>query len=1008
MIDFSRPPAADPALRGWWRDGLSSAELPCLREPEWAAFATAALAAAPPAACLPVGDLPGLTGFRAVVAAFAEPAGARLPEALPGADVDLPSVREQFVDGLAGTLARQAARTLVLELNVARVKGQLSGDTPSERFRDFLVRAGSRDGLSTLVHEYPVLARLLAQTCVHAADALTELLTRFAEDRTEIVSTLLADADPGTLVSVRATTGDGHQSGRSTALLVFADGTRLVYKPRPLGAHRHFNQVVDWLNARPGTPGLRTVAVLERPGYGWLEYISRLPCDDQEQLERFYRRQGAWLALLYALDATDLHFENLIAHADHPVPVDVETLFHPPAPGTPDEDPSVLALRASVYRVGLLPHLVLGEDDTALDVSGLGGDAGAGTPRPAVAWADAGTDRMRLVRRAGAIAGAGNRPVVDGLEADPADHLEVLLDGFRTAHRAITAGREDLVGPQGLLRRFAEDEVRVVARSTQAYATLLDESTHPDVLRDRAARDDLLRLLETDALGEPGWPRLADQEVAELWNGDVPLFTTRPDSMDLWSGTGVRIPAALERPGLDRVVDKIRTLGPDDLRIQEWIIRAAMAGRWTGPAHRPVSPSPLKRPGRGRSTGAPDQALAPDRLLVAARVIGDRLVDAAHRGRNRVNWLGLELLGDRYWRLGPGGADLAHGYPGPALFLAQLAALTEEASYAETARRALLPVPQLLSRLTAQPDELRAVGTGAFAGLGGIAYTLARVSFLLDAPDLHGWVEQAATLTCAAAEAEADARIAAAEGGEPPSGVAAGAAGGLAALLAVHRFTGSTTAWRGARLQADQLVDRPLPAAPGFAAGAAGIGWALSRFAAAGGGDRHRCAGLAALRTAAASAVRPGIEPTWCQGLPGIALAISDSPAALADPELANVVTQAARKAAAHGTLPDHSLCHGESGVLELLDGLPDQWARTALDRRVNELVTALDRSGPRCAAPGALAVPGLLTGLSGIGLGLLRLGFPGRTASTLLLQVDSPAVVTTDTANTTGRNSRQ
>jgi len=981
---------AEPALTSWWSRGLPATELPCEQQPEWAAFATEALAATPLRPHLPTGHLPGTTGFRTVFAPFAELAGARLAAAAPEADIDLPAIRAAFTDRLAEILAWQAARTLVLELNVARVTGKLPGATPSERFRDFIALTARQEGLTALLHEYPVLARLTGQTCVDAAESVAELLHRFAADRSELVSTLLRGTDPGTLAGLRLTAGDGHRRGRTVTVLRFADDARVVYKPRPLRVHRHFNQAVDWLNAQPGSPGLRTLALLERPGYGWLEFVAPRPCADPGQVERFYRRQGTWLALLHALDCTDLHFENLIACAEDPVPVDIETLFHPPAPAKAaapgadraDEDPAARVLEASVYRIGLLPRLLLG-DETAVDASGLGGDAGACSPMTGVGWEGAGTDEMRLVRRGGAFVGAENRPSLDGGYPDPADHTETLVEGFRDGYRAITAGRDELLGPDGLLRRFADDEVRVVVRATQSYATLLDESTHPDVLRDPAEREQILRLLETDELGEPLWPRLVDWEVAELWDGDIPLFTARPGSADLWSGTGRRIPDALERPGLDRVADKILAMGPADLAEQEWVIRAAMASRSTEPAHQVRAPHPA--PPRG-GTAAPAD---PARLLAAARAIGDRLVEHAHRGRShdrrrqRVNWLGLELLADRYWRVVPAGGDLGSGHPGPALFLAQLAALTGSARYADTARSALRPVPGLLDRLAAGPDELDAVGSGAFAGLGGITWTLTQVAALLDDPEIRSWIEPATRLTVAAAGAETET--------DGPSGIAEGTAGGLATLLAVHRATGSAEAWRGAQLCADRLADCPLPATAGFATGAAGVGWALLGFAEAGGGDYYQQAGLAALRASARAALPTAPGPAWCEGLPGIALAIADRAAALADPELAKIVQQAASAVVDSGPLPNHSLCHGEAGALELLGRLPDAASRAALDSRAGALTTLLEQSGPRCGTPACLPAPGLLTGLSGIGHGLLRLGFAEHTASVLLLQPPAP-----------------
>lgn len=75
-----------------------------------------------------------------------------------------------------------AARTLVSELHVARVGGRLTGPGPRERFRDFLRLTASRAGLASLVTAYPVLARVLAQAAMNAADAFAEMLGRLAAD----------------------------------------------------------------------------------------------------------------------------------------------------------------------------------------------------------------------------------------------------------------------------------------------------------------------------------------------------------------------------------------------------------------------------------------------------------------------------------------------------------------------------------------------------------------------------------------------------------------------------------------------------------------------------------------------------------------------------------------------------------------------------------------------------------------------------------------------------------
>ncbi|MEU6537800.1 type 2 lanthipeptide synthetase LanM family protein [Streptomyces sp. NPDC047000] len=1016
----------------WWEAGLVGGGRGGTR-PDWAALAEQVWAtAAPRQAPAPERDYPGLTGFAWVLRPFTDLAGRRLERRLsPRARslVDLAAVRGDLERQLGGRLARAAARALVLELYEARTAGRLTGDDSRARFRDFLGRTASRRGLADLLAGRPVLARILGRTALDTSDALAEALERLADDRARLAAGLLADRPvPGPLVGVEPGAGDGHRGGRSVMLLRFADGTRLVYKPRPLAAHRHFNDLVDWYNRLPGAVRLRTLRLLDRGAYGWVEFVAARPCAHPGEIETFYRRQGALLMLLHLLDGTDLHHENLIAAGAHPVLVDVETLFHPPLPGNDGtDDPAARALHDSVYRVGLLPQLLVG-DHSALDVSGVGGGTDAVSPLPRADWEDAGTDRMRLVRRAGRFGESANRPrLADGGPAEPGAHIEALCAGFRAGYSAVSAGANELLHGSGLLEAFTEDDVRVVVRPTWTYAMLLDESTHPDLLKDANDRQRFLETLRTELLGTALAPGLVDEEIAQLWAGDVPLFTTRPGD-DRLRGAPGRPPAGRTGgPGIRRVTAKLTALDAVDRQDQEWIVRAAMATTSRTPAHRPAE---------GRRVRTADRAPEPERLLSAARSLGDRLVSLAYHDGTRSNWIGLELLDDRYWRIGPMPADLAGGYTGPALFLAQLAALTGVAHYAEAARAALAPVPGLLDALDARPADLGTLGSGAFSGLGGIAYALTETARLLDDPEIGSWA--AATLRL----------VRAATRSEDELGLATGAAGGLAALLAADE-AGHGTATdgdrenrRAARACADRLAAAdPARLGGDFTTGAAGIGWALLRFAdsveaaddGTGGGGaesgdgacgaRYRYAGLAALRAAVrhrpdggtgagtdtgartgagAGADVPAGSGTsavpadarasaWCRGRTGIALAVLDAPGALDDPLLADWSRATADALGRGRVAPDDSLCHGEAGVCELLGHAALPQGRPHWIRRAGALLASAEETGARSGAPDAVPHPGLLTGLAGIGHGLLRAGFPDHVPSLLLLRTRCP-----------------
>ncbi|WP_424533420.1 type 2 lanthipeptide synthetase LanM family protein [Sphaerisporangium viridialbum] len=979
----------------WWARALARHERPeaavpgdgAAVRPAWCDFVEQAVATA-----LPPGEPPDTDEWHEAFAVPFRPFLALVRDRLTDAagrhlapgESDARSVARTFTDVLARRLARIALYTLMAELGTAHAGGLLTGADDRERFADFLHRQCTSAGLAALFTRYPVLARQLGTTAMSAADAGAELLARLGADRAALVGPLLGGVDPGPVTAVEPGLGDPHEQGRSVSLVRFADGRTVVYKPRCLAAHLRFNEVVAWLDRRLPGCGLRTARAVARPGYGWMEFVQARPLKRPEDARRFYRRAGVLLAALHAVHATDMHCENVIACGDQPVLIDVETIFHPDLP-MPDTitiaDPAAHALAGSVQRTGLLPYVTVGENGL-LDQSGMGGDPGATCPEGVLDWDPPAGAGSRLVRRPVPYAGAGNRPRFGGRTIEPADHQADVLDGFRLGYDEVVRCRAEFTR---LVESFSEVQTRVVVRPSRGYAHLLDESTHPDLLRDALDRDRILDLLDEASARHHLWQRLAPYERAALWAGDIPLITSRPAARDLWTCAGAHLPGLLERSGLECALEKIAAMGEIDRGEQEWVIRAGLAARRPAGGHHSTLPAMARRPAGAK----------PGRLLAAAAGLADEIlarskIMRAEDDRGRINWLGLQLVDDTRWMVLPMGAGLADGYLGVALFLAQLARLTGIARYGQAARRAVGPIPQLLATLADRADLLGAVACGSSAGLGGMSYALARLATLLDDPELRDWAETSVAL----------ADRAAGLGGPPePPGWTDGTAGCLAAMSAVHREIGSGAAARLAVTCADRLADlverttgRCVPDGegmpPGFAAGAAGIGWALTRFAVHAPDSRHTLAGRRALRRAGEQIVPGGPQGHgWCRGTAGLLMAR----ACLAG-DAATAETEAALLSLTERpVLGDLSLCHGELGIADALLVLtairPDQGAAPALHHRADLVLDAVHRHGPTCATPGGIATPGLLHGLAGIGYGLLRLGFPRTVPSVLLLE---------------------
>ena len=936
-------------------------------------------------------------------------------------------VRHAFESRLSEQLARQSARTLVTELSRARTEARLPGATSRARFAAFIARLSTRQGLTTLFAAYPVLARMLGQTALDAADAMIELADRLDADRQRLIAELFDGKDPGALLRMEIGRGDAHQGNRSVALLHFAHGS-VVYKPRPLDQHALLDEAVGWLNAKVAGLDLRTprsvrvntvrINTGHSDGYGWLEFVEHRWCESVTEADRFYRRQGALLALLYAIDGTDVHYENLIASGDQPVLVDAETLLHGglPSAATAGADPAAQALDASVHRTGLLPHLLIG-DNGALDLSALGRTDGGVYPSDVLRWEGAGTDEMRVVRGPVASPAAQNQPLPHSrATAGHADHRAALLEGFRAGYDAIAGCRAELLEDDGFLTRWAQSPARLVARATRFYGTLLEESTHPDLLRDALARDAVFALLWTESRDDPARQRLIEEEIADLWRGDVPMFFHRPAGTAVWSARGTRLDGVLPAGSLESVLDKVAAMSEVDRYDQEWVIAATLAV--SGANTDSAGPrSQLAR--RPASAAVP----TPSRLLTAACGIADQIGARAVRGDGRANWLGMEKVAGAHWAVLPMGGGLAEGYCGVALFLAQLGELVGAERYTELAREAVRPLPLLLSYLAGDPELSAAVGPGALSGLGGIVYSLVRLSALLG-KHIGDALPDALTALAHATDSlidlpDTDGSFA------DVTDLADGLAGALVASVLVHETSGLDDAGKLATRLADRLLSLTGPEhlstlstlnglsehadlsslsshgglnglsarTPGFAHGDAGIGWALLRYASRPAFDEdarpHAAAGTKLIRSALGTALRGG-DLSWHAGLSGTVLAAIDAlgPASAwaEDGDLDYCV----RLLAAPAPMYDLSLHQGVLGMLEPLLALAQrghETAREALTRRAGGVLGLIEQHGAQCATPENVPSPGLLTGLSGIGYGLLRLGFPEAVPSLVLLE---------------------
>lgn len=958
-------------------------------------------------------------GLLNMVAPLLESARSRLREALAPLAGRPPMEVDHTVDKLVSMIAWRALytveRALVLELHIAKLEGRLEGETPEARFAHFARSLAARESAASVLSTYPVLARRVVENIDDAVTASTEFAQRLVDDWAEIRKYFFAHGDPGLLVDVDAQVGDPHRRGRRVIIATFESGARLVYKPRPLDVDVHFQQFIAFINQRLDGPSFRTMAVMSRPDYGWLEFIDAKPCHSSDEARRYYWRVGGLLAALHALRGVDCHFENLIAHGDQPVLVDLETIIHPAIPyREPDRYDRRFAARLltrSVLRVGLLPVPAGGADPAGgVDLSGVGSVAGKMSPDRVLQWEQAGTDEMRAVREHIEMAGAGNRPHLEGQALDVLEFRDDIQAGFAAVYRLMARERDALLAADGPVAAFAQDTVRAVLRATRAYGLLLSESLHPDLLRDALDRDRFFDRLWVGVEERPALARVVHAEHRDLSRADIPYFTCRPESRDLWTSDGECIADFFEHPTLELVRERIRAMNEGDLARQQWMITLSLGSLVS------YRDEAVVRPPARVSAPKTDRATMQRSMVEAAARIGDRLGEIAEWDGDDVAWMALEFREQR-WFLAPVSIDFYVGLPGVALFLGYLARIAritdlpgtdKREAFAKSAARTMLRITR----------ELDLEPIGAFSGWGGVLYACTHLATL--GPDEE----------CRAACDRIVQRIDTLVDRDEDIDVVGGLAGAIGTLCSAHSARTAEKALAVAVRCGERLLSRAVTEESGlwwpsrfshvpqtgFSHGNSGIAWALLMLGDMSGDDRFRRAGYAALameREVLRAAhdrsgelhhdVRPSvgegsITASWCYGTPGLGLArihalrsteragdMGDADRSILRAELEQLVLSTLE----HGFVDNHCLCHGDLGTLDFL--IQSRAVIPGLETRIDEAVASvLDdivHNGARCGTPEHVPSPGMMNGLSGIGYGLLRLAHPERIPSLLTLE---------------------
>lgn len=877
--------------------------------------------------------------------------------------------------------------SLVLEMNILRLTEGLIGASPQERYHYFIrTFLADKKNLIQFFEEYKVLGRSINNLMYLWVEQAAEFFQRLNNDLDEIRLTFNQGKALGKIVDIKTSLSDPHNGGRTVYHIKFSSGLELIYKPKRIGIESAFNKMLKFLNDLGISPAMKTFTVLDKDSYGWVECIKHKPCKSKKEAQGFFERTGIYLCLLYLLQATDAHYENIIASGEYPVIIDLETLFQESLHQSGEIKNEIITDWFSVLSTGLLPCILFVENGKkGVDLGGLTGQEGQAIPNQNPTWVNPNTDEMHLVYTDWVSEGVKHRAKLKGKTLSAVDYVEEIASGFDRTYELINKHHHEFLRKGGIIDELASQPVRFVPRGTRIYVQMLRRLCDPQFQREEPIYEKELDLLSIYISDQNQYMKpMIEAEKCAIRLGDIPFFNSKPNSTDLFFQNKVIVSGAFAYRLIDVVAQRIASMSMEAKLQQISYIKQSL---YSIRAASEDSQIYTRFQTEGKAEFSDKQIL--NHVIEIAEDIFSQSIPLS---KQNVAWIAMELQPNfEQYCFQQIGENLYSGKSGIALFFTSLGLISGDRKWIDTALNIVQETREEIKkeRVDLWVDKM---GLGAMSGASSVAYAYYKMGSLLNDPSL---IEDAARILSFITPIKIKQ--------DKLYDIVGGNAGLILVLLSLFENSHDKQLLENAVVAGESLItaadvkeenvlrwvcqDKFLT---GFSHGTAGIGYALLKLGVITGQHHFIDAAEKAInyerRTFSEQAgnwpdfrKEKSFGMSWCHGAPGIgmsrlcALSLKNNSQFYKEIEVAINTTQNYLESNV-----DH-LCCGNFGRIELLRMAAQGLGRPELldlaKKQAYHLIEMKKSSHSYrffANLPGKIFNPGFMTGAAGIGYSLL------------------------------------
>lgn len=881
-------------------------------------------------------------------------------------------------------------RTLIVEMSMYKAAGKLDGCDSREEYEYFQKNyLGKKELREELFQVYPLLKENIQRTIEHSSAFLSTMWKRLCEDREEIEKTILLGNRMGEVISVSDMGSDLHCCGQCVLKIETDNGQKFLYKPRPVQSEKALLNLINYAYAGIGLEEY-TYGCISHESYGWTAFVEAGDCTEQEQVKRYFKRLGVAICVCYLLGTGDLHYENLIAHGEFPVPVDAEVLCSS-AGGREGEG------NYSVLYSGILPDPAIKGHINILN----GGEGEKATIKVARVVNEKTSD-MKIAYEYPEMPEAHNQVTLNGIRAAAAGYKNEIAEGFQKAYEYLLENKDYLLGR--VEKECKGSRIRVLLENTQMYAVLLSGSGHPMVLQRPEKRRELLEHIYEGKKVLSSKEKLAvEYGIRDMEEGDIPYYYTYMDSHSLFSSRGEEITDYMTHTLTDCLYSRFAGMGKEDGFRQERIIRMAMDFSGYGKDAFINSSIPIDE--RLFFNGECKERFYKKAMEIAGWIEKEAIWDES---RNTVGWVEPLLVGikEERIRLADGDMYFYNGISGIAVFLYGIHQVS--GTFGEICNGVKNTLFQYTDKCLADRSRLLSENTGLFCGEASVCHAYQLLFNITGSSDFLEYARRHSVLLMELVEKDCS------------DDLIYGNAGAVSTLCGMYSLTSDKRYLEGAIRAADILVSHSVKqetglgwvnkasgaALAGMSHGDSGILPGLVKLDSLLGNGRYKETVVEGLRYEKslyqeefhnwADLRQEGPERyhayAWCHGLGGIAAArmaclpyVEDEAKELLMEDMKCIENSFLFMQKRSGMC----LCHGNMGLLLIMN----KFSEFHNNEKMKMIILRLTDSSLKALEKGQLMpqekyAKGLMNGMSGIGYACLQLAGVSHLPDVMLCNI--------------------